>query len=59
MVKNYADEFRNDLAEFREMTTKFYNGELDMKQYKGFSGGFGSYGQRGGKAGMLRLRLSG
>lgn len=56
---NYAEEFRADLAEFREITKKFYNGELSVGEYKGFSGGFGSYAQRGGKAGMLRLRLTG
>lgn len=59
MVKNYADEFRNDLKEFREITKKFYNQELTVNEYKSFSGGFGSYAQRGGKEGMLRLRLCG
>lgn len=52
-------EFREDLAQFREMTDKFYAKEVSVKEYKGFSGGFGSYAQRGGKASMLRLRLPG
>lgn len=30
-----------------------------MPQYKSFSGGFGSYAQRGGERSMLRLRLTG
>ena len=32
---------------------------MDSKTYKGISGGFGSYAQRGGKASMLRLRMPG
>ena len=59
MVKNYAEELRADLQEFREITKKFYNKELTVAEYKGFSGGFGSYAQRGGECGMLRLRLCG
>lgn len=59
MLKNYADEFREDLKEFHEMTRKFYEKEINVAQYKGFSGGFGSYAQRGGEASMLRLRLTG
>lgn len=52
-------EFKEDLSEFREMTDKFYAKEVNVKEYKGFSGGFGSYAQRGGGASMLRLRLPG
>ena len=59
MEKNYAEEFRADLAEFREKTKLFYDGKLSVPEYKGFSGGFGSYAQRGAKCGMLRLRLYG
>lgn len=59
MVKDYVAEFREDLKEFHEMTQKFYKKEITVPQYKGFSGGFGSYAQRGGEASMLRLRLTG
>lgn len=59
MTKDYAAEFREDLKEFHEMTQKFYKKEINVVQYKGFSGGFGSYAQRGGEASMLRLRLTG
>ena len=52
-------EFKEDMTEFREMTDKFYAKEVSMKEYKGFSGGFGSYAQKGGNASMLRLRLPG
>lgn len=60
MIKeSVLEEFRQDLAEFREITRKFYNKEISVPEYKGFSGGFGSYAQRGGERGMLRLRLCG
>lgn len=59
MAKDYVAEFREDLKEFHEMTQKFYRKEITVPQYKGFSGGFGSYAQRGGEASMLRLRLTG
>ena len=52
-------EFKEDLKEFREMTEKFYAKEVSVKDYKGFSGGFGSYAQKGGEASMLRLRMPG
>ena len=59
-MKRIAPEvWKEDLAEFREKTDQFYEGELDKAAYKGFSGGYGSYAQRGGKASMLRLRLAG
>lgn len=58
-MRNHVEEFRGDLKEFDEMTDKFYKKEINVAQYKGFSGGFGSYAQRGGAASMLRLRLTG
>lgn len=59
MPKDYVEEFREDLKEFREMTEKFYRKDINIAQYKRFSGGFGSYAQRGGSSSMLRLRLTG
>ena len=58
-MEQLIEEFRKDLAEFREMTDKFYAKEISVKEYKGFSGGFGSYAQKGQEASMLRLRLPG
>ena len=58
-MTDHAAEFRGDLKEFHEMTEKFYKKDINVAQYKGFSGGFGSYAQRGGNASMLRLRLTG
>lgn len=59
MKINYADKFRNDLARFRKATEKFYAKEITVNEYKGISGGFGSYAQRGAHSNMLRLRICG
>lgn len=59
MNQSLMTEFKKDLKDFREMTEKFYAKEVSIKDYKGFSGGFGSYAQRGGEASMLRLRMPG
>ena len=59
MNQSLMTEFKEDLKDFREMTEKFYAKEVSIKDYKGFSGGFGSYAQRGVEASMLRLRMPG
>lgn len=59
MAKDFLAEFLPDLEEFRQKTLQFHNCEITTAQYKGFSGGFGSYAQRGGKTHMLRLRMAG
>ena len=46
------------IPEFEEKTNAFYAGEMSKGDYKGFSGLYGSYAQRGGKASMLRLRMT-
>lgn len=48
-----------DYPAFREAAKAFYGGLMDPKTYKGISGGFGSYAQKGGTASMLRLRMAG
>lgn len=53
------EKLKEDLKEFHEMTAKFYKKKITVPQYKSFSGGFGSYAQRGGERSMLRLRLVG
>lgn len=50
--------WKADLPAFREKTKAFYAGALDKGSYKGFSGLYGSYAQKGGKASMLRLRMT-
>ena len=57
-IKNDQD-WKQDLPAFRENTAAFYAGELSKDAYKGFSGLYGSYAQKGGKASMLRLRMTG
>lgn len=59
MAIDHVTEFKEDIQEFHKVTRQFYNGELTVPQYKSFSGGFGSYAQRGGERSMLRLRLAG
>lgn len=59
MNKVEMETWRKDLPEFKEKTEAFFAGELDKKEYKGFSGRFGSYAQRDGKGLMLRLRMTG
>ena len=54
----HPEAWKQDLPAFREKTAAFYAGELDKAAYKGFSGFYGSYAQKGGKAGMLRLRMT-
>jgi len=49
--------WKEDLPAFREKTAAFYAGEINKAAYKGFSGYYGSYAQRGGSASMLRLRM--
>lgn len=52
-------DWKKDYEEFERITRQFYEGEITVPQYKSFSGGFGSYAQRGGRASMLRLRFTG
>lgn len=59
MNQSLMTEFKEDLKDFIEMTEKFYAKEVSVKDYKGFSGGFGSYAQRGAEASMIRLRMPG
>lgn len=50
--------FKPDMAAFAEKTAAFYAGEVSKAEYKGFSGLYGSYAQKGGHASMLRLRMT-
>ena len=43
---NYLDIFKDDLQEFYDKTMQFSEETLSVGDYKGFSGGFGSYAQR-------------
>ncbi|MCI6995437.1 MAG: nitrite/sulfite reductase [Eubacterium sp.] len=50
--------WKDRINEFKEKTDAFYAGDMSKGDYKGFSGFYGSYAQRGGKASMLRLRMT-
>lgn len=58
MNKIDTQSWKEGIQEFREKTEAFYAGELSKGDYKGFSGFYGSYAQKGGKASMLRLRMT-
>lgn len=58
-MDKYLNEFMADLPAFGEKIAQFDKGEITVAQYKGFSGGYGSYAQKGAKKHMLRLRISG
>lgn len=53
------EKLKEQIEEFREKSEQFSKGEINVSEYKSFSGKFGSYAQRGAKAGMLRLRIAG
>lgn len=58
MKDTLREELRAELQEFSKRTEKFMNKDISVKEYKGYSGGFGCYAQRGGEAFMLRLRMN-
>ena len=59
MNKRWTEHFKADLPTFYDATRKFYAKELKPAEYKGVSGGFGCYGERGGETTMIRLRFTG
>ncbi len=50
--------FKSKIPLFKEKSEEFYNKTMNMKDYKSFSGKYGSYAQRGGQKNMLRLRMT-
>lgn len=59
MEQNWLEIFSKEVAAFSEAAQKFDKGEMDRKEYKGFSGGLGSYAQQDPSKHMLRLRMAG
>ena len=49
-MNTLREELLQELPEFERKTKQFIQKEISMKEYKGYSGGFGSYAQRGGEA---------
>ena len=59
-MDSYSIEgFRGNIAEFEKAEASFFSGGMSAKDYKGISGRFGSYAQKGGQLGMIRLRMCG
>lgn len=58
MKKINPIQWKEYMPAFAEKTAQFYAGTLSRAEYKGFSGLYGSYAQRDGKASMLRLRMT-
>lgn len=48
-----------DIDVFAQTSAAFFNKEISVGDYKGISGPFGTYAERGAKSAMFRLRLSG
>lgn len=58
-MEKIAESFLKDYEYFEEKTKEFYEGILPKNEYKGISGGFGSYAEKNGETGMIRLRMPG
>ena len=58
MNDDLREELRSEIEDFRTQTKRFLDKELNVKEFKGYSGGFGSYAQKE-QGYMLRLRLPG
>ncbi|MDO5862060.1 MAG: nitrite/sulfite reductase [Thermoplasmata archaeon] len=55
-----SEQFYKDrIPKFVDAERKFFSGEMNAKEFKGISGGFGSYAQKGGELAMIRLRMCG
>ncbi|MBQ8389597.1 MAG: nitrite/sulfite reductase [Oscillibacter sp.] len=59
MNEQWLNTYRAEIDAFSEKIAAFQRGEIERKDYKGFSGGLGSYAQRDPARHMLRLRLPG
>lgn len=57
--KETIDTLEAKFPEFEEACHAFFKGELPPAKYKGISGRFGSYAEKGGTSSMLRLRFPG
>lgn len=53
----WLQTYREEIETFSGKIQDFQEGKIDKKDYKGYSGGMGSYAQRDPSKHMLRLRL--
>ena len=59
MDEQWMQTYRTEIAAFAEKIASFDKGDIERKDYKGVSGGMGSYAQRDPARHMLRLRMPG
>ena len=57
-MTDYKERFAGESEQFEKAAKAFFGGEMSKQDYKGISGGFGSYAEKGGSSGMLRLRMT-
>lgn len=57
MDQQWLNTYREEIGGFSNTIHSFAQGKIARKDYKGISGGFGSYAQRDAAKHMLRLRL--
>lgn len=53
----WLETYREEIGTFSQKIQDFHEGKIEKKDYKGYSGGMGSYAQRDQTRHMLRLRL--
>lgn len=59
MDQKWLDVYRQEIGAFAGKIHEFKEGKIERKDYKGVSGGMGSYAQRDPSKHMLRLRMPG
>lgn len=59
MNEQWIHTYQMEIEDFRKTINAFQAGDLSKKDYKGISGGMGSYAQRDPEGHMLRLRMPG
>ena len=59
MDEKWLEAYHAEIDAFSEKIAAYQRGEIEKKDYKGVSGGMGSYAQRDPARHMLRLRLPG
>jgi len=59
MDQKWLQTYREEIGIFSGKIDEFQRGNIEKKDYKGYSGGMGSYAQRDQTKHMLRLRMPG
>ncbi|SUP44682.1 nitrite/sulfite reductase [Veillonella criceti] len=59
LTNEVKERLIKDLPSFAKTSEQFFNKEISVNDYKGLSGPFGTYAERGANTAMYRLRLPG